>query len=109
MKAVLLYQLEQGPVEQRIIQQCMRERLPLPKKISDAPELPLGTEFFYGAFTDLNSCRPSAWGMAPILWSAMKEYAVAHELGDEEVEDLFFFVSSLDQAFREYHDKQNKK
>ena len=101
--------MEQGEVEKRIVQQCMRDKLPLPARIQNAPDLPLGMEMFYSAFIELNSCRPSGFGIQPIHWTVIRDYCSAHDLDDEETEDLFFFVTSLDRVFREYHEKKSRK
>jgi len=103
LKKVLLYALEQGPYERQIIQQCMRERLPLPQRIQDAPELHLGMELYYGAFQDLHTCRPSGWGAQPIPWSAISDYADSLRLDEEQRGDLFYFVRALDGCWLDYH------
>lgn len=101
--------MEQGPVEQRIIEHCMRERLPLPKRIQDAPELWLGLELFYGAFLDLNSCRSSGWSLSPIPWTSIMDYAKAFEIEGEQKDDLFYFIRFMDEKYLEHLDKKNKK
>jgi hypothetical protein len=105
----LLYALEQGPVEKRIIDQCMRERLPLPQRIQDAPELWIGLELYYGAFVDLNTCRPSGWGMCPIPWTAIADYASVYRITGEQKDDLFYFVRAMDAAFMGYCQDKEKK
>lgn len=86
----------------------MRARLPLPKAIQNAPDLPFGLELFYGAFLDLSLCRPAGWGVQPIPWLTIHEYAEAHGFDQETRDDLFFFVRSLDRAFCDYHAKQSQ-
>lgn len=83
--------------------------MPLPAAIQNAPEIPFGLEFFYGAFLDLNTCRPAGWGLQAIPWSAIMDYANALGLGDDDRDDLFYFVSALDGAFRDYHEKKISK
>lgn len=83
--------------------------MPLPARIQNAPELMLGLEFYYGAFLDLNTCRPTGWDILPIPWSAMSDYAQMMGLDAEERDDLFFFVTSLDSAFRSYHQAKAEK
>lgn len=86
----------------------MRDRLPLPNRIQNAPVLWLGLEFFYSAFLDLNTCRPSGWNLGPIPWSAIADYANAMDVIGEQRDDLFFFVRSLDSAYLEYHEVKAK-
>jgi hypothetical protein len=95
--------LEQAPVEQRIIQQCTREGLPLPKKIANAPQLGLGLELYYDAFLELNSCRASGWGLMPIPWSAIRDYAETFDLDEEQFEDLYYYVRVMDTEFMKWH------
>ncbi len=87
----------------------MRERLPLPKRIQNAPELWIGLELFYGSFLDLNSCRLSGWGLCSIPWTSISDYAEAYGIVDEQRDDLFYFIKAMDVAFLEYHEKKNKK
>ena len=95
-----------------IIQRCYRDRLPLPNRIKNAPDLWLGLEFFYVAFLDLDSERPTGWNIGRIPWSAIDRYASYLGLidpDDEQRGDLFYLVRSLDSAFVEYHIAEGKK
>lgn len=92
--------MEQGPTEKVIIQQCAQQRLPLPDKIANAPEIYFGLELFYLAFMDLTSCRGSGYGTeGPISWLAINQYADAKEFEEEQREDLFYFIQKLDAIY----------
>lgn len=96
--------MKQAPHEARIIQQCMRERLPLPESIANAPQLHLGLELYFDAFFDLSTCRTVGLaGAGPIPWSSIRDYAVTFELSEEQMEDLFYYVRVMDNAFMAYH------
>jgi hypothetical protein len=100
--------LEQGPFEENIIKACIRDRLPFPNKIQNAPQLKLGLELYYSAFGDLNSCRQMGYGEGPIPWNAINEYAVLNDFSDEQSEDLVYFVRELDVAYLKHRsDKSN--
>lgn len=86
----------------------MRERLPLPHAIQNAPELWLGLELYLGAFIDLDSCRPSGWDARPIPWTAIADYADAYGITGEQRDDLFYFVRAMDSALRKYWDAKNE-
>lgn len=101
--------MEQGPTERQIVDRCVRERLPLPKRIQNAPELLLGLELYYGAFLDLSSCRPNGWGPQPISWLTIAEYADHLGLDEEQREDLFFFIRAMDSCWLHYHDRKQKQ
>lgn len=86
-----------------------KHRMPLPDRVANAPEMPLGMDLYFTAFAELSSCRPVGMGMGAIPWTSMIDYAKAYEFDDEQREDLFFFVRALDKAFLDYHkEKQDK-
>lgn len=102
--------MEQGPTEKTIVEQCVRQRLPLPDKIANAPELAFGLDVFYIAFMDLTSCRGSGYGTeGPISWLVINQYADAKEFEDEQREDLFYFVQQLDMVYLNYKTKKLKE
>ena len=79
----------------------------MPDKIANAPELLMGLELYYIAFSDLTSCRGSP--DSQINWVAIKQWAEEHELYGEQREDLFFHVQSLDSVFLDYKVKRAKR
>lgn len=101
--------MEQGPGEKKIIEQCDRNGWPLPKRIQEAPDLILGLELYYQAFMDLNTCRSIGFSAGPIPWTAVADYAAAHEFDSEQTEDLFFFTHVMDAAFLEYNNKKSTR
>lgn len=104
---MLIYSLDQAPNEKKIIEQCARERRPLPDAIANAPDLWLGLDLFYMAFTDLTSCRSfSTGGPGPIPWSAIQIYCDAYEIKGEQREDVFYHVQHLDTAYLEWAAKK---
>jgi len=95
--------------ERRIIVQCMRERLPLPQKIQHAPELHPGLELYYGAFFDLSTCRQVGFGVSPIPWNVIADYAQVYQFDDDQVDDLFHFVRHMDHTFINHQSKRTEK
>jgi hypothetical protein len=105
----LLYTLEQGPTEKTIIEQCIRQRMPLPDRIKNAPSLNLGLDLFYLAFLELNSCRALGYGSeGPVPWLAIKDFCAFYNIVDEQCEDLFFHVQRLDQAYLEFRNRKTQ-
>ena len=96
-------------MERTIIKNCMRDGISLPKRIQNAPDLQLGLELFYTAFIDLHTCRPSGWGVSPITWTAIAEYARMYEMGDCLRDDLFFYIREMDKAYMDYTIAKQKK
>lgn len=68
----------------------------MPDRIVNAPELRIGLQLYLQAFFDLDSERTHAFNPTPIPWTAIKEYATAHELDEEQTDDLFYFVKRMD-------------
>jgi hypothetical protein len=92
--------LEQGRHEEAIIKQCLRDNKPFPKKIQDAPELQLGLFMYWGAFWDLDTCRPVADGVFhPIPWYAIDHWATVNELSEDQRECLHFIIRAMDNEF----------
>jgi len=105
----LLYSIDQGPQECKIIQQCLRERLPFPQAIQNAPQLQMGLELFFDAFLDLDGDRPPGWTTSPIPWAVVKDYAKAYNITGEQRDDLVFFVRRMDRAYLGHLEKKAKK
>lgn len=84
--------LEMGPHEQTLARQSMQMGQPLPDRIANAPELRFGLQLYLQAFLNLDSERNEG----PIPWSAIRDYAQAFELDEEQTDDLFYFVRRLD-------------
>lgn len=92
-----------------IIEQCIRQRMPLPEKIRNAPSLELGLDLFYVAFMDLTSCRAVGFGEGPIPWTATRIMA-DEELGlaGEQREDLFYYIGRMDTVYLEHRAKKQE-
>ncbi len=87
----------------------MQRRLPLPDRIQNAPELELGLELYYGAFWDLDSCRPLGMGEGPIPWIAIEQYAQLNDIVGDQREMLHFHIRQLDNAYLQHRaSKMNK-
>lgn len=80
----------------------MREGLPLPEKIKNAPEVETGLDLYIQGFFDLNTSRTIGMEEGPIPWSAIDGYCNSLELEDDQREDMFFFIRKLDSAYLDY-------
>lgn len=105
---VLLYFLEQGSVEQTIISQCMRENLPLPDKIQNAPDLLPGLELYYLAFMELSDSRSMGMSLGPISWKVIHDYCVAIGLDTDQTEEMHYHLKQLDMCYLEHHRSKSK-
>lgn len=95
----MIYGLEQGRTEKVILEQCRRDRSPIPDAIQNAPELDQGSDFFLHAYLELSSCRYSD---GPIPWGALAEYAYAHDVNGELLDEMMFIVRHVDSDIMEY-------
>lgn len=69
----------------------------------NGPEVIQGNEFLWDAFEELNTCRMSfGMGIAPIPWTAMKEYADHHRLTHAQFENFAWIIRMVDDAFRKH-------
>lgn len=101
--------MEQGPTEKFIIQQCFQQKLPLPERIQNAPELFQGLELFYLAFMDLTSCRGQGYGTeGPIGWLQISEYCFIHGIIGEQRDDLIYHIQRMDEAYLGFKAKKLK-
>lgn len=106
----MLYSLEQGPVEKEIIDQCVRNRMPLPDRIQNAPELFPGLDWFYNAFMDLSGCRELGYGVqGPIDWLTIQRYCEVYSVEGEQREDMFYHIQRLDRAFLNWCEEKRPK
>lgn len=95
-------------MEQAIIQDCMRNRRPLPQKIAEAPELYDGLLLFFQGFHELSSCRQLGESIGPIPWLAINQYCAYHGIVDEQREDFEWFISRLDAEYLTYARNKSK-
>jgi len=55
---------------------------------------------------DLTSCR-TGMGDGPISWMAMHEYAKVYEFNDDQTEDLHYYITRMDETFRDWKQKKD--
>lgn len=73
----------------------------MPEPIQQRPELLCGLDLYLGAFNELASCRPLGPNGVdgPIPWTAIRDWAIEHDLRGEQRGDLFHHVRVLDNAY----------
>jgi len=102
--------MEQGHIEDQIIQQAVRSGLPLPERIQNAPSILPGLELYYIGFLDLTSSRSfgGGFGMGPIPWLAIEQYCQVMELDDDQRVAMHHHVTEMDKAYIKHMQKKNK-
>jgi|CXWL01.1.fsa_nt_gi hypothetical protein len=100
--------MEYGPDEQKIVLQCLREHMPFPDFIKNAPELGVGLQLFFTAFTDLSTTRNMGMDEGPISWAAIQEYIRWAQLDDDQAEALHFHVRGMDVAYLKFRGRKHE-
>lgn len=68
----------------------------IPEWAQNAPEIPLGSDLVFEAYQDLSSCRSYGWGPGPIPWTAVRDYARASGVDDDDYPDFATLIRMLD-------------
>lgn len=89
-----------------IVNQCMREGIPLPQRIENAPSLLPGLELYYIAFTDLMASRQTGFGLGPIWWDTIQRYCDVHGIVGEQAEDMHYHIREMDTVYMKHHSKK---
>lgn len=63
--------------------------------------------FYLDAFKELSTCRPTGFGVGPIPFTAIVEYAKIYDVGD--FHEFLDIVRIMDSKFLELDSKANKK
>ena len=84
----------------------MKTGRPLPDAIQNAPELWPGLESYYNAWVALDSCRGIGFGVGPIPWTSIEEYATRLEYDEDERETLHRMVRMLDGVYLDHNRKK---
>lgn len=89
-------------MEKTVIEQCVRDKRPIPAHIVNAPELHPGLDLYFLAFLELTTCRTQGYAEGPISWLSIKEYAVWEQFDRDQIEDLFYHIRKMDDAYLNY-------
>lgn len=101
--------LEYGPDETLIIQQCLREHLPFPDFIQNAPQLKEGLQLFLTAFIDLSTTRAVGMDEGPISWAAIQEYIRWLCLDADQSEAMHLHIRGMDAAYLKFRGRGNER
>ncbi len=100
--------MDQGPAEQKIIEQCARSGWDLPEKIKNAPSLLPGLELYYIAFMSLEASRQIGMGAGPIWWTTVQDYCERQGLDEEQTEAMHIHIKAMDTAYLKNLARKNK-
>lgn len=105
---MLEYQLQQGHIEQQIIEQAVKSGQPIPNRIENAPSIWAGLELYYLGFLDLNSSRSFGMALGPISWVVIEQYCRLKGLDEDQTEAMHHHVAAMDKVYLEHMDKKSK-
>lgn len=91
--------MKQGPMEKKILSQCIAQNRPFPNAIENAPDLEIGLELYYEAFWELATTRPAGMGLYPIPWHTVQYYGETHSFDPEQLEDLHYYIKEMDESY----------
>ena len=91
--------LEHGKTEKQLLKDAYQWGLPVPDCIANPPVLGEGLGMFLDAFWRLTTCRQMGFGLGPIPWTAIQEYARINEFDDDHADDLEHHVMAMDSAY----------
>ena len=84
----------------------MREGVPLPQRIENAPSLLPGLDLYYIGFMDLMASRQVGFGMGPIWWITVHQYCEVHGIVGLQEEDMHYHIKNLDTLYLKHHAKK---
>ena len=84
----------------------MRDRLPLPDRIQNAPSLMVGLELYYEAFMDLMASRMTGFSIGPIWWQTVQNYAEAQGFSSDQRGDLHYHIREMDTVYMQHMAKK---
>lgn len=82
-----------------MVRDALQWGTPIPEPIINQPEVQPGLEIYYEAFWALTTTRQLGMGCGPIPWTACQSYAEVCGFDEEQADDLWFFISSMDAVF----------
>lgn len=74
-------------------------------KVDEAPDVDL-VYFYVEAFSELSTCRISGFGLSPIPFTAIVEYAKIYEVDD--FEEFLYLIRVMDNTLINIKEKQKK-
>jgi len=98
--------LQYGKVEEPIIAQSVRRKVPLPDAIRDAPELWAGLDLYWTGFMDLINSRSIGFSLGPIDWRTIEDYCDKLDLDEYQKEAMHHHIGVMDTAFIEFKSRK---
>lgn len=103
-----MFSLDNPPKTIKAIEdQAFRQKLPLPEKLLNAPQVAIGLELYYIGFSELTTCRYTP--DSPISWVVIEQYCQAKGIEGRQKADFFALMYKLDKAYLEHRSSKIEK
>ncbi len=90
-----------------MVRHAYRVGQPVPSMIQNAPTLHDGLALYFNAFIELGSCRSIGFGVGPIPWTAMREYARWMRMDRQDAADFFWIMQKMDEAYLKFQKEKS--
>lgn len=81
----------------------------LPEKMENRPEVIVGLDLYWKAFTDLMSERELGMAEGPIRWTAMSEWAARRGIYGDDFERFVYLMREMDSTYMDYRGRKSKR
>lgn len=105
----MLYDLEQGPVASDVIAIAEKTGRLIPDEIVNRPELLPGLSLYYGAFIDLQSCRPQGFGAAAIPYTAIVMWMDEADVQGSQRKRGIYLLKTMDTVYLDWAEAKRKR
>lgn len=95
-----------GPIEKRILADSERNKMPVPKRIQEAPDLVRGLELYYTGFCELSDSRSVGMAPGPIPWLTVQQYCLMNGLTEEQTFRMHRHIHKMDAAYLEFKSRK---
>lgn len=65
-----------------------------------------GFDLYVKAFRELNTCRPSGFGVAAIPFTAIVEYAKVYGIPEEDFDEFLYVIRRMDEVYTDIESKK---
>lgn len=98
-----------GEIEIGIVEQAVKQGIPVPERIQDRPVLKFGLELFFKAFLDLTCDRTSGFDVGSIPTMTILSYASYHEIYGIDAFNFLEIIRGIDGEYLRHQTAKQKK
>ncbi len=98
-----------GEDEEWVARDAASQGVPVPPRIANKPSLMEGLGLFYTAFHRLSTCRSMGFGIGPVPWDKIEQYADSQEFDQDHRYALHYHITAMDRVFLNHCNKKPEK